>query len=299
MELTLKNLFDGNFYHLCTEGLEAEVIVRDNEDFRVACNYIALAAWRTCVFIVAFCVMSNHFHILSACKNRDMAERFLRLFKQMYATYLHNKYHMKSPLKGVSDSVSLITDINYLRKCIAYILRNPICAKICLKVEDYPWSSYPAYFNTAQDQFCHSVQSLKGRRRRQVLRSAMDVEGCPYMVEEDGNITLESFVRSDIVEAAFKHSGRYFLYQLGSCNDARMEYEMVVKPLVTSDDQELLRAAQKRAAEYYPGHEFSDLSVGERCAMLKNLFFNNKTTVPQLARVLGLPRSLVRKILST
>ena len=71
----MKNLFDGNFYHLCTEGLEAEVIVRDNEDFRVACNYIALAAWRTRVFIVAFCVMSNHFHILSACKNRDMAEK--------------------------------------------------------------------------------------------------------------------------------------------------------------------------------------------------------------------------------
>lgn len=294
----LKDLYDGTFYHICTEGFEQDIIVKEEEDFYISSNYLALVAWRSGVSVVAFCIMSNHFHVLVACRNRSQTVRYVRLFKQLYSTYLHNKYGDKNALKGSSDSCVLITDIGYFRNCVAYILRNPLCAKVCSKIEDYKWSSYCAYFNSEREIVQYDIHSLKGRRKRQILRTDMDLSGCQYKVSVEGNIVPSSFVRSDMVEKAFKYSGRYFLFQLGSCRDTSLEYELVIRPFMTSDDQEILKIAQKCAIDYYKGRELSELSVGERCAMVKNLYFNYKSSIPQVSRVLGLARSLVRKMLS-
>lgn len=56
------------------------------------------------------------------------------------------------------------------------------------------------------------------------------------------------------------------VHEILVCKDARMEYE---------------------------------LTSAEKCSILKHLFFNNKTSVPQLSRVLGLPRKLIQRIMST
>ena len=47
----LEEIYEGNFYHVCTEGLEMEVIMRCDEDFIVARNYLALSAWKRNVYI--------------------------------------------------------------------------------------------------------------------------------------------------------------------------------------------------------------------------------------------------------
>ena len=298
-EVKLEELYDGIFYHVCTEGLETEVIMRDEEDCTVARNYLALSAWKAQVCIVAFCLMSNHIHVLLGSKNRMLALAFVRHFKQIYSMYLHNKYGLNDALKGQSESISMIMDIKYLRNCIAYILRNPVCAKICRKVDEYPWSSYEVYFS---GQTCGDrplIRSLKGRIRRKVLRTRMNVDNCPYRIDEGGNISMDSFVRSDIVHQAFNRSGKLFLYYLGCCNDSQMEYEFASRPLVQSTDNDLLLAVEKLASARFNGKGIAMLTTSEKCSMLKYLFFNYKATIPQLSRITGLPRGLVRKVLSS
>lgn len=41
-EMNLKGLYDGKFYHVCTDGLEQVTLLKDEEDFKTAWNYIAL-----------------------------------------------------------------------------------------------------------------------------------------------------------------------------------------------------------------------------------------------------------------
>lgn len=146
-EITLPDLHKGNFYHICTNGNECPPIMNSEEDFRVATNYLAITSWRLGVVILAYCLMSNHLHVLIVCKDRMTAIRFIRTFKQLYSTYLMNTYGISKQFKGIDDSISLITDIRYLRKCIAYILRNPLSANICRRLEDYRWSSYSCHFS--------------------------------------------------------------------------------------------------------------------------------------------------------
>lgn len=41
-EMNLKGLYDGKFYHVCTDGLEQVTLLKDEEDFKTAWNYSAL-----------------------------------------------------------------------------------------------------------------------------------------------------------------------------------------------------------------------------------------------------------------
>lgn len=293
----MKDLFDGNFYHISTEGLEQVTLLKDEEDYRVAWNYLALVAWRTGVDIVAFVLMSNHIHTLLACRDIIQARKAIALFKQLLSTYLRNKYGVSHVLHNSSDSISLIDSIKYLRNCIAYIFRNPISARICTKPEEYKWSSYHSCFRSAACGNARNMADMKYRERRQVMHSSRNLSECPLLVDDDGYVTLDSFVRNDIVSNAFLNSGKSFMYHLGSCNDAKTEYEMVYQPMREVTDNDMYEEVSRYVAVRFRDKAISDLTTAEKCSILKALFFNHKTTVPQLSRIIGLPRELVRKML--
>lgn len=298
-ELSLKDLFDGNFYHVSTEGLEQVTLLKDEEDYRIAWNYLALVAWRTGVDVVAFVLMSNHIHTLLACRDVMQAKKAINLFKQLLSTYLRNKYGMSQVMHNSSDSISLIDSIKYLRNCIAYIFRNPISARICLKPEDYKWSSYYSCLKPAA--VCGEARKMSDMtytERRKVMHTGKNLSECPFSVNDEGYVTLDSFVRNDIVSNAFLNSGKMLMYHLGSCNDAKTEYELVYQPMMEATDNDMYDAVSKYVAVRFRSKAISDLTTPEKCSILKTLFFNHKTTVPQLARIMGLSRELVMKMLS-
>ena len=207
--IILEELFEGNCYHICTNGEESPIIMRDEEDFRTALNYLAITSWKTKTIIVAFCLMSNHIHTMCICRSREQAEQFIKLFKQSYSTYLKRKYGLRKALHKIKDSISLIDTIQYFRNCIAYILRNSISAKVCRKIEDYPWSSYFCYFRDCDEDY-RSITSMGPREIRRVLKTRPDLEDCPFTINMEGMISPRSFVAYEIVEKAFINSGRLF-----------------------------------------------------------------------------------------
>lgn len=89
-----------------------------------------------------------------------------------------------------------------------------------------------------------------------------------------------------------------FLFHLGCCNDARMEYELVYQSLLTVTDVDMYDMVTKYVSNRFSGKSVSELNTSEKCSILKPLFFSSGTTVPQLSRILGLPRELIKKMLS-
>lgn len=291
---------NGNFYHVCTDGLEQVTLLKDEDDFKTAWNYLALSAWRNGVSVVAFTLMSNHVHELLACKKAGQADKTIKLYKKLISTFLRRKYGLSQTLHRTRDCISVIDSIQYLKNCIAYILRNAVCARICSKPEDYRWSSYECYFSDKRKKSVSiPVSELTYTEKRRLLKTGMDLSNCPLRIDEDGLITLESFVESDVVEKAYKYSGKSFLYYLGCCNDAKMEYELACQPMMHVSDQDMYETIRKHVANRFRGKELSELSSSEKCSILKSIFFNNKTSIPQLSRIMGLSRKLIQRILST
>ncbi len=64
---TCERLFQdgGPFYHVCTKGAETDIYFRNEEDMNLALNVIAIAVFVTGCRLLAFAVMSSHFHFLS------------------------------------------------------------------------------------------------------------------------------------------------------------------------------------------------------------------------------------------
>lgn len=119
-DMDLRALYDGNFYHVCTNGLEQVTLLKDEEDFRTAWNYLEILA----------------------CKDASDANTAIKLFKQQISKYLRNKYGVSQVLHNTEDCISVIDTVQYMKNCIAYILRNAVCARICARPEDYRWASY-------------------------------------------------------------------------------------------------------------------------------------------------------------
>ena len=78
-----------------------------------------------------------------------------------------------------------------------------------------------------------------------------------------------------------------------------MEYEMACKPLLGVNDTDLLSSTEKIAASRFNGKKIAELTNQQKCSIIKTVFFNNKTSIPQLSRVLGLPRDIISRILSS
>lgn len=299
-DFELNELFKGNIYHVCTDGTNCPVIMKSDDDFKMALIYLSIAASRFSVQIAVYCLMSNHVHVLVFCETRKHAQDFIRHFKQLYSTYLSKTYSMHAAMKGVADSITLIDTLQYLRRCIAYILRNPISARVCKKLDEYPWSSYSCYFTSSDQELDgYSVASMSARLRRRMLRIDRSLEGCTLRIDSDGKPIPRSFVKSDFVERVFSNSGKSFLYYLGSCNDSEMEYDLTIRPQLSATDMDLATRGEEIATAYFMGKSVATLTTQEKCKIVKKLYYSTKTSIPQMSRVLGLPRNLVQKILST
>lgn len=298
-EMDLKDLHREKFYHVCTNGMEMMVLLKDEEDYKTAWNYIALSAWKTETEIIAFTIMSNHVHEILACRSAFHADKTIKLYKKMLSLYLRKKYGLTKTLHRTADCISLIDTVKYLKNCIAYILRNAVCSRVCAKPEDYKWASHACYFSGNGYKESISVSSMSFSQKRKLLKTGMDLRYCPLRIDENGLITLDSFVRNDIAERAYRNSGKSFLYYLGCCNDAKMEYELTCQPLMNVSDQDMHETVTKYVADRFQGKSISDLTSAEKCSILKSLYFNNKTSIPQMSRILGMPRHLIQRILSS
>lgn len=126
---------------------------------------------------LAFTLMSNHVHELLACMKAEQADKTIKLYKKLISTFLRRKYGLSQTLHRTRDCISVIDSIQYLKNCIAYILRNAVCARICSKPEDYRWSSYGCYFSDKRKKSVSiPVSELTYTEKRRLLKTGMDLD---------------------------------------------------------------------------------------------------------------------------
>ena len=103
--------------------------------------------------IHAYCLMTNHYHLLIETPKANLS-RIMQHINGIY-TQRHNRQREKDGtlFRGRYKSV-LVDQDSYLLQLSRYIHRNPleVKSKMVNQLEDYPWSSYPAYINKVKPQ---------------------------------------------------------------------------------------------------------------------------------------------------
>lgn len=173
------------YYHLFTRGVEKRIIFMDETDRKrfinilFLCNSTAAVNLRdidhtnifsydrgeTLVDIGAYCLMSNHFHILVREKEDGGISKFIQKLLTAYSMYFNKKYRRTGALFEGKFRAEHVDDDVYLRYIYSYIHLNALsltepgwkqngikdlnAAEYNLK--KYPYSSYYDYCNKTEN----------------------------------------------------------------------------------------------------------------------------------------------------
>ena len=111
-------------------------------------SYLESATVRYGAKIHAYCLMSNHFHLLLETPQGNLSE-IMQHINGAYTTYFNVKRKRVGHLFQGRFKAILVEADEYAAELSRYIHLNPIRAGMVSKPEEHPWSSYHAYVGNA------------------------------------------------------------------------------------------------------------------------------------------------------
>lgn len=133
-------------YHVMLRGIDRQLIFNDAED-RFRFLDIVQECREMCNFkLHAYCLMGNHVHLLLKTQDHGLETIFKRIGGR-YVYYYNVKYQRVGHLFQDRFKSEPVDDDAYFLTVLRYIHQNPVKAKICSKVEDYPFSSFAEYLH--------------------------------------------------------------------------------------------------------------------------------------------------------
>jgi REP-associated tyrosine transposase len=141
MARPLRIEFPGAIYHLTARGNGRAEIFLDDFDREAFLCVLGDVVGRYNWICHAYCLMSNHYHILIETPDGNLCEG-MRQLNGIY-TQKFNRRHGRvgHVFQGRFKSI-LVEKDSYLLELCRYIVLNPVRAEIVTRPEDYPWSSF-------------------------------------------------------------------------------------------------------------------------------------------------------------
>lgn len=143
MSRPLRLEFEGAVYHITSRGDRREDIFDDDDDRLMWLEVLAEALESFDATVFAWCLMSNHYHIVLRTRRANLS-RLMRHLNGVY-TQRYNRRHGKvghlyqGRFKGI-----LVQEDAYLLEVCRYVDLNPVRAHMVEHPVEWPWSSYAA-----------------------------------------------------------------------------------------------------------------------------------------------------------
>lgn len=144
--------------------------------------------------VYGYVIMSNHYHLIiriSQAPLKDIMHRINNKFSRYFnIKYKRSGHVFENRYKGI-----LVIDDRYLLSLLRYVHQNPVGAKMCNRVEDYPWSSdkYYRYNNVTGMVDIDFILDIFSRDRSKAIKSYIE-----FMSEEKRE-DMDFFENCDVI----------------------------------------------------------------------------------------------------
>lgn len=135
-------ILPGYPHHIVQRGHNKQAVFAEPDDYQYYLDTLAEFKDVYGIAVYAWCLMSNHVHLLVAPGEEVAAVG--RLMKRLAGrqTRYHNRLEGRSGTLWESRYKSSPVDTDtYLLACVRYIELNPVRARVVATPEAYPWSS--------------------------------------------------------------------------------------------------------------------------------------------------------------
>lgn len=286
------------FWLVSTDHLEDELWFRDEDDFKVGMNYVAIeAAMHPDVTIFTFILMSNHVHFVMNGE-REEVKLFIDQFKHRYSIYVSKKWGAGEFLRrnGV-DIKEIPSNDEAVERAIAYVDMNCVSANICMHPAQYPWGSGGIFFSSNNLVQARALGTLKTRARERILHSNCTQLPQDWRVCSQGYILQQEYVDVDAVERLFRTPQR-MNYFLKTSSKARKRLE-VKENLPAFSDQTIRSAMPELYRSLFQKYSLGELLPSEIAELMRQIRFRFSADVNQIARVCGVSYADAAKMMDS
>lgn len=132
----------GGVHHVDNSSARRYDCFLDDGDRRFFLRLLAEATVRFETVVLAFCLMGNHYHLLLHCPAGGLSAT-MKFVSENYTRGFNKSHGYNGALFADRFFSKQIDNDEYLLNASRYIHRNPL--ELGLKIDPYPWSSYPIY----------------------------------------------------------------------------------------------------------------------------------------------------------
>lgn len=198
-----------SIYHIVVRGLDRQVMFESDKDYIKYLDILELHKEECNFELFAYCLMSNHVHLLIRISNIPLSTIFKKINTQ-YAIWFNMKYQRTGHLQQERYYSEPVETEQYFLTVLRYIHRNPLKAGLEHKVgESYKWSSiyeyihndirlintnyalnlisiknFLQYMNEGNSDDCMDIESMNKRLPDDVARTIIyEISGCKNATE--------------------------------------------------------------------------------------------------------------------
>jgi REP element-mobilizing transposase RayT len=143
MARPLRLEFPGAVYHVTSRGNARAAVYRDDDDRRTFLRVLAETTLRRGWRCHAFCLMTNHYHLLLETPAPTLS-RGMRDLDGIYGQAFNRRHRRPGHVfQGRFKAILVERDTHLLELC-RYVVLNPVRARMVREPGDWPWSSYAA-----------------------------------------------------------------------------------------------------------------------------------------------------------
>jgi len=144
MARPLRIEYPGCYYHVTSRGNEQKDIFKSRRDREQFLSYLQTAVERYGARIHAYCLMTNHYHLLLETPKGNLSQ-IMRHINGAYTTYFNVKRKRIGHLFQGRYKAIIVEADEYALELSRYIHLNPVRVGLVAKPQEYEWSSYRGY----------------------------------------------------------------------------------------------------------------------------------------------------------
>lgn len=163
MPRTRRQKAAGLVHHVVHRGINRQAIFRGPEDYALYLRSLAKVAKKYEVAVLAYCLMSNHLHLLLEDRKCKISET-MHALNGFYTTAFNRRHQCEGALLRGRFYSKPVLEGRYELSLFRYIHLNPVKAGIVAAADEYLWSSYLDYHNR-QGQVPIASERLLGKLR--------------------------------------------------------------------------------------------------------------------------------------
>jgi REP-associated tyrosine transposase len=142
-----RGLADGMIYHVINRGNCRQEVFHKDSDFQAFVSLLREAREKHPVKLMAYCLMSNHFHLLLSPEKADDLSKFMQWLMTSHVRRYHRHYRTSGHVWQGRYKSFIVEEDGHLLTVARYVEGNPVRINLVPSADEWPWSSHGERLN--------------------------------------------------------------------------------------------------------------------------------------------------------